>query len=124
VCDISGQWLPGVSKWSLSYGAEVNAPVSFLGQEGEAYLGWDGSYRTKFSSNASRSIYTDIAGYSVNNVRVGFRKEDGLNLFAWVRNVFDKDYFEVLATTPGNTGLISGQPADPRTYGFTIQASF
>lgn len=24
----------------------------------------------------------------------------------------------------GNTGLIAGQPADPRTYGLTIKASF
>ncbi|SFS01180.1 TonB-dependent receptor [Sphingomonas jatrophae] len=125
VCDISGQWLPGVSKWSLSYGAEVNLPTSFLtGEGGQFYLGWDGSYRTKFSSNASRSIYTDIAGYSVNNLRAGFRNADGLNVYGWVRNIFDKDYYEVLATTPGNTGLIAGQPADPRTYGVTLAARF
>jgi iron complex outermembrane recepter protein len=123
VCDISGQWLPGISKWSLSYGAEVNAPVGLLGG-GEVYAGWDGSYRSKFSSNASRSIYTDINGYSVQNIRVGFRNDTGFNVYGWVRNVFDKDYFEVLATTPGNTGLIAGQPADPRTYGVTVGFRF
>src|SRR5207253_8448377 len=51
-CDISGQILPGVSKWSLSYGAEYNVPVG----GGQVYLGYDGSYRTKFSSNPSRSL--------------------------------------------------------------------
>jgi len=30
----------------------------------------------------------------------------------------------VLATTPGNTGLVSGNPADPRTYGLTFKAQF
>jgi iron complex outermembrane receptor protein len=31
---------------------------------------------------------------------------------------------ELLATTPSNTGLIAGQPGDPRTYGLTIKANF
>jgi iron complex outermembrane receptor protein len=125
VCDISGQLLPGISKWSLSYGVEFNIPTTFLGDEGgEFYIGWDGSYRSKFSSNASRSIYTDIDGYSLNNLRIGFRRESGLNIYGWVRNVFDKDYFEQLAVTPNNTGLIAGQPGDPRTYGLTIKAKF
>jgi len=66
----------------------------------------------------------DIAGYSLNNLRLGFRNSDGINVYGWVRNIFDQDYMEVLATTPGNTGLIAGQPGDPRTYGLTIKADF
>ncbi|MBA4041166.1 MAG: TonB-dependent receptor, partial [Sphingobium sp.] len=34
-CDISGQRLPGVSKWSFSFGAEGNVPATFLGKPGE-----------------------------------------------------------------------------------------
>ena len=123
-CDISGQLLPGISKWSLSYGVEFNVPTGVLGGEGQFYVGWDGSYRSTFSSNASRSIYMDIAGYSLNNLRLGFRNSDGINVYGWVRNIFDQDYMEVLATAPGNTGLIAGQPGDPRTYGLTIKADF
>ena len=123
-CDISGQWLPGVSKWSLSYGVEFNVPTPLLGGDGQFYIGWDGSYRSKFSSNASRSIYMDVKGYAINNLRAGFRNDGGLNIYGWVRNIFDKDYMELLATTPGNTGLIAGQPGDPRSYGFTIKGSF
>lgn len=85
----------------------------------------DGSYRSKFSSNPSRSIYTDIDGYSLNNVRLGYRTDNGLNVFAWVRNAFDVNYFEQLAAnTGGNTGLIAGQPGDPRTFGLTLAATF
>jgi iron complex outermembrane receptor protein len=123
-CDISGQWLPGISKWAFSYGAEYKLPAKLLGHEGEAYLGWDGNYRSRFSSNASRSAYTDIAGYSINNLRIGFRTEAGWEGFAWVRNAFDTKYFEQLAVVSGNTGLIVGQPGDPRTWGFTFKASF
>ncbi|WP_343520838.1 TonB-dependent receptor [Sphingomonas sp.] len=124
VCDISGQWLPGISNWAFSYGAEYNLPAKIFGKEGEVYLGADASSRSKFSSNASRSIYTDIDGYTLANFRLGFRTDEGLNIFGWVRNAFDEQYFDVLATTPGNTGLISGNVGDPRTYGVTVGLSF
>ena len=123
-CDISGQWLPGISRWAFSFGAEDNLPVTLLGQEGQVYLGYDGSYRSKFSSNASRSAYTDIAGYSLSNFRLGFRADKGFNIYGWVRNAFDKKYYEQLAVTSGNTGLIAGHPGDPRTYGLTLRADF
>src|SRR3546814_19078649 len=38
-CDISGQRLPGVSKWAFSFGAEANAESSLFGQDGQYYLG-------------------------------------------------------------------------------------
>ncbi len=122
-CDVSGSWLPGVSKWAFSFGAEYNVPASLLGRDGQVYAGYDGNYRSKFSSNASRSIYTDIGAYSIHNFRAGFRTES-FDIFGWVRNAFDEDYFESLAVTPGNTGLISAQLPDPRTFGGTIKFRF
>lgn len=123
-CDVSGQWLPGVSKWAFSWGGEANLPTSVLGKDGEVYFGYDASYRSKFSSNASRSPNLDVNGYSLHNFRVGFRSYDGFNIYAWVRNAFDRNYFEQLAITPGSTGLIAGQPGDPRTWGGTIRFEF
>ncbi|MBL8769841.1 MAG: TonB-dependent receptor [Phenylobacterium sp.] len=123
-CDISGQRLPGISKWSLSFGAEASAPATFLRRSGEVYVGYDGSYRSSFSSNASPSIYTWVDGYSLSNFRAGFRTDDGINLYAWVRNAFDEEYFDFLAVGPSNTGLIAGQPGDPRTWGVTFRAAF
>lgn len=123
-CDISGQRLAGVSKWSFSFGAEANAPGNVFGQPGQFYLGYDGSYRSNFSSNASPSAATRIDGYSLSNFRAGFRSDDGLNIFAWVRNAFDENYFEQLFIAPGNTGLIAGLPGDPRTWGATVSVAF
>jgi iron complex outermembrane receptor protein len=123
-CDISGQRLPGVSKWAFSFGAEGNLPTEFLGKPGEVYLGYDGSYRSGFSSNPSPSAFTNVEGYHLSNFRIGFRADDGFNLFAWVRNAFDEDYFEQLFVGPGNTGLIAGLPGDPRTWGATAAITF
>jgi iron complex outermembrane receptor protein len=120
-CDVSGQRLPGISKWAFSYGAEYAVP---LATGGNIYVGYDGSYRSGFSSNPSESIYTNIDGYALSNFRLGYRADRGLNAFLWLRNAFDKDYYELLATQSGNTGLIVGQPGDPRTYGVTVSASF
>ncbi|MET0533204.1 MAG: TonB-dependent receptor [Steroidobacter sp.] len=123
-CDISGQWLPGISKVSLSYGLEYDLPLSALGSEGGAYFAFDGSYRSKFSSNPSRSIYTDVSGYALANFRAGARFGDGWNLYGWVRNAFDKNFYEFLSTQSGSTGLVVAQLGDPRTYGLTINKSF
>jgi iron complex outermembrane recepter protein len=123
-CDISGQPLPGVSEWSFSFGVEANTPGSLFGETGELYIGYDGSLRTDFSSNPTPSRYTDVEGYSLHNLRVGFRSDDGFNAFVWARNLFDRDYFEQLQVPSGNTGLIVGNPGDPRTWGLTIGYQF
>jgi iron complex outermembrane recepter protein len=124
-CDISGQWLPGISRWAASYGLEYTIPAQrVLGVNGAIYFGYDGSFRSKYSSNPSRSAYTDIDGYSLSNFRLGFRGDNGIDVSVWVRNAFDQDYFELLATQSGSTGLVVGQPADPRTWGGTVRWSF
>ena len=99
-CDISGQRLPGVSKWAFSYGAEANTPVTLLGKEGQVYVGVDGNYRSHWNSNASPSIYTDVKGYALTNFRAGFRG-DGFDVFGWVRNAFDVELYRDAAGRAG-----------------------
>ena len=60
-----------------------------------------------------------LGGSSANTFNVS-----GWNGFGWVRNLFDAEYYEVLASQSGSTGLVVGQPGDPRTYGVTISKSF
>ena len=100
-----------------------SVPLAAIGRDSAVYFGFDGLYRSKFSSNPSRSIYTDVDGYSTANFRTGFRS-GGWDVYAWVRNAFDEEYFDFLSTQSGSTGLVVGQPADPRTYGLTVRASF
>ncbi|MHA3791967.1 TonB-dependent receptor [Sphingomonas sp. YL-JM2C] len=122
-CDISGQRLPGVSRWSASFGAEANIPVELLANEGQAYIGTDGNYRSHWNSNASPSVYTEVKGYVVTNFRAGFRTER-FDVFGWVRNAFDKKYIDLLQVAPGNVGLIAGTLGDQRTWGATVKAKF
>jgi len=123
-CDISGQVLPGVSKWAFSYGAEANLPFQGFGGEAQAYVAVDGNYRSRFSSNPTPSAYTWIEGYALTNFRLGVRREGSIDIYAWLRNAFDVHYFDQLAVASGNTGLIVGQVGDPRTYGLTVRTQF
>ena len=56
--------------------------------------------------------------------RLGFRTDDGFNIYGWVRNALDEEYFDFLTFGPSNTGLVAGQPGDPRTWGGTIRYEF
>jgi iron complex outermembrane receptor protein len=122
--DISGSALPGISKWALSVGGEYVNRASLAGRSGEFFGGVDASYRTRFSSSASASEYMWVEGYPLVNARVGFRWSEGWSLYAWSRNLFDRDYFEFLSAAPGNSGLIVGLPGDPRTVGVTLRFAF
>ena len=62
-----------MSKLAGSWGVEYQHAGNLFRQQGEAYIGYDGSARSQFSSNPSRSIYTDVGGYALANFRLGFR---------------------------------------------------
>jgi iron complex outermembrane recepter protein len=119
--DISGSELPGISKWAVSVGGEASRKASLYGHRGEFFVALDASYRSSFSSSATFSRYMVVPGYALVNARVGFRVASGWTVSIWSRNLFDTDYFDLLTAAPGNSGLIVGQPGDPRTAGITLR---
>jgi len=123
VKDVSGSLLPGISNVAISFGGEVTHPSALLGRGGELFAAFDAAYRSRFSSSPSESAYQFVEGYSLLNTRVGFRASDGWTLSIWARNLLDSNYFDLLTAAPGNTGLIVGQPGDPRTFGVTLRVN-
>lgn len=123
--DISGGRLPGISKWAGSFGGELKSNyTNFLAQEGQFFLAVDSFFRSEFSSSASPSKYLNIPGYGLVNARAGFRAYNGLSLFVWARNLFDKDYYEQLLPAGGSAGHYAAVLGDPGTYGLTIRYNF
>lgn len=123
-CDLSGEPLPGVSPWAFSGGGEWRTPADILGLAGEGFVGADVSYRSTYNSDASVSQYMEIEGYALVNLRAGFRADNGWEAVIWARNAFDEEYMSFLSVQSGNSGLIIGQPGDPRTVGLTLRTSF
>ncbi|MGE3958910.1 MAG: TonB-dependent receptor [Vicinamibacterales bacterium] len=124
VKDISGSRLPGISKSAISFGGEWVENGAFLGRGGQFFTAFDTSYRSSFSSSATPSAYLVVDGYILVNARVGFRASEGWTLSVWGRNLFDRDYYDLLSAAPGNSGLYVGQPGDPRTVGVTLRLTF
>jgi iron complex outermembrane receptor protein len=124
VKDVSGSDLPGISKQAISFGGEYVARGSVMSRPGEFFGAFDASYRSSFSSSASASKYLIVDGYGLVNVRAGFRATEGWTLSVWARNLFNKDYVDLLSAAPGNTGLYVSQPGDPRTFGVTLRLNF
>lgn len=120
--DASGGRLPGVSRHALSYGFEWRMPAEPAG--GSVFAGVDGSLKSDFSSNPTPSAVMNIDGHAITNLRAGFRAHSHWEIFGWVRNAFNTRYFDFLTAAPGATGLIVGQPGDPRTWGATASFSF
>jgi iron complex outermembrane receptor protein len=65
-----------------------------------------------------------IRGYTVVNASFGVRSGARWELYAWARNLFDRDYMQNYTVQAGNSGLIVGTPNDPRTVGFTARVAF
>jgi iron complex outermembrane recepter protein len=123
--DISGERLPGVSKWSGSLTAEVTSnKILFLDQQAQAFIAFDTFFRSEFSSSSSPSKYLNIDGYGLLNARLGFRATKGLSLTLWARNLLNENYFEQLLAAGGNAGHYAGVLGDPRTYGVTVRYGF
>jgi len=122
--DISGGRLPGISKWATSLGGEFTTPAVFIGNAGRFFIAFESFSRSEFSSSPSPSAYLNIDGYTIINGRTGFRTSNGLSLFVWSRNLFDKNYHEQLLVAGGNAGQYASVLGDPRTWGVTVRYSF
>ncbi|WP_116108378.1 TonB-dependent receptor [Lewinella sp. IMCC34191] len=119
--DISGERLPGVSKWTGSLSTEYFRTGKLLSWEGEWFASADTYARSGFSSSPSPSDYLNIAGYALVNARLGFRMPAGLTAFVWGRNITGTRYFEQLLPAGGNSGHYAAVLGDPATVGITLR---
>jgi iron complex outermembrane receptor protein len=62
-----------------------------------------------------------VDDHALINARLGFAPRAAGLFFPWSRNLFNRDYFELLSAAPGNTGRYVGQPGDCRTVGLTLR---
>jgi iron complex outermembrane recepter protein len=122
--DISGGEIPGLSRWAGSFGGEFSTSMNALGNGSKWFIAFDTYYRSEFSSSPSPSAFLNIDGYALFNTRVGVRVLNGISASIWVRNLFNKDYYEQLLPAGGNAGHFAGVLGDPRTYGLTLRYSY
>lgn len=119
-CDLTGARLAGLSRWSGAVGVDYTRPLG----RGELRVNLESSGRSGYFSETSASRYTWIDGHRLSNLSVGYRSADGWGIDVFARNLFDEDYISALTIQTGNSGLILGQPGDPRLLGVTLQVRY
>jgi iron complex outermembrane recepter protein len=123
--DVSGENLPGISKWAGSLSAELlSNSLNVWKHKGKYFIAVDAYYRSSFSSSSSPSKYLNVDEYALANARIGFRASEGMSLFFWGRNILNKNYFEQLLPAAGNAGHYAAVLGDQRTYGVTLRYSY
>ncbi|WP_346239339.1 TonB-dependent receptor [Niabella insulamsoli] len=122
--DISGEGLPGISRWSGSVGGEYATASALFGRANQFFVAFDFFARSGFSSSPTPSAFLNVPGYGILNLRLGFRASKGFSVFGWGRNVLNKNYFEQLLPAGGNAGHYVAVLGDPQTYGVTLTYAF
>lgn len=118
-CNLTGQRLAGLPRWSTTIGADYTLPVT-----SSASLAFhaDSSFKSGYNGDPSLSRFTYIDSYNVTNASIGIRSDKGWEIAVFARNLFDTDYIQNLTIQAGNSGLILGNPSDPRVIGVTFRA--
>ena len=119
-CNLTGVRLAGLSKWVGTIGFDYILPAG----PGAVVVHVDSNARSGYNSDTSASQYTEISGYTVTNASLGYRFRTGWEFDVFARNLFDTDYITALTIQTGNSGLILGQPSDPRIVGMTVRFRF
>lgn len=106
--DVSGQTLPGASRYSLNFGAEYRVPVF---KQLAAHGSFNSSFISGYFSDANLSAYSWIPKHWTTDASVGLgRLDQKFDVSLIVKNLFDDD-------TPQNQTLSTYVPAIPRWIG-------
>jgi iron complex outermembrane receptor protein len=113
--DVSGETLPGASKYSFNIGADYRLPI---GNGKEFHTNLNAQYNSKFNSDNSLSTYGWIEGRTLVDFGIGIGNTDqtfDVNLV--VKNLFDDD-------TPTLRTWNNYTPGAPRWIGITFSGRF
>jgi outer membrane receptor protein involved in Fe transport len=109
--DVTGQTLPGVSRWTFNVGGDYRVPVAY-NLEGRA--SFNTAYNTRYNSDVALSDFGWIGGSGITDLALGVGKRDGsLDVSLIVKNAF-KNHAPLTATWNSYT------PAVPRWFGLSV----
>lgn len=113
--DVSGETLPGASKYSFNIGADYRLPV-WDGKEFHTSL--NAQYNSKYNSDNSLSSYGWIEGRTVVDFGIGIGNSDQtFDVSLIVKNLFDDD-------TPSTRTWNNYTPANPRWAAIKFSGRF
>jgi len=125
--DLSGDTVEGIAPISIAtsatYTHEFNGGTQLIGRI-------DYSQESNVSVNNGLPTYGPAARdlfrreQNLVNGALSLRLVNGLELSAWVRNLFDDRFLISVFDGVAQGGTVSGFPSQPRTYGGTVRFRF
>jgi outer membrane receptor for ferric coprogen and ferric-rhodotorulic acid len=113
--DVSGETLPGASKYSFNIGADYRLPI---GNGKEFHTNLNAQYNSKYNSDNSLSSYGWIEGRTLVDFGIGIGNADQtFDVSLIVKNLFDDD-------TPSTRTWNSYTPANPRWAAISFSGRF
>jgi iron complex outermembrane recepter protein len=113
--DVSGESLPGASKYSFNIGADYRLPI---GAGKEFHTNLNAQYNSKYNSDNSLSSYGWIEGRTLVDFGIGIGNADQtFDVSLIVKNLFDDD-------TPSTRTWNSYTPANPRWASIKFSGRF
>jgi iron complex outermembrane receptor protein len=124
LCNLTGKPVYEAPKWV----GNVNATYGFdYDAQTRPYVTVLYSYTSRYNGTIDDSPATQIAGYSLVNLRAGASLAGGkYDVAVWANNAFNQSYLTstALASVPGASSFgITGQPGAPRMIGATFRAN-
>ncbi|MEC4590176.1 TonB-dependent receptor [Nitrospirillum amazonense] len=118
VVNNTGHPLGSSPKHKVALTANYETPVGTLGfLSGNVSYSWLDDYYT----GATKSPQLFVPAYDLVNASLSFETPDRrYRLTLWGKNLFDTAFLQ----TPSTAGVLSEYLGPPRTYGFTLSASF
>lgn len=109
--DVTGQTLPGASKWTFNVGGDYRVPVL---TNQEVHASFNTAYNTRYNADVSLSDFAWVGASSITDLALGFGRRDGsLDISLVVKNAFKNH-------APLSASWNSYTPATPRWVGLTV----
>ncbi len=118
----AGAITPYTPKTSYAIGAQYDYEMG----PGTASVRFDGAYQGSVFTTSENSPFSRIPGRFIGNGQLSFTTTDrDWKITLEVKNLFDKYYFlSVSDATINSLGIVSGVPAQPRTWSVSVKRTF
>jgi outer membrane receptor protein involved in Fe transport len=122
-CNLSGEGLPLTPHWRTNMGVQYKHPVPV----GELYSRVDWTWQSSMLANTNLDPRSRQPAYSLVNLRLGMKADNGLDVSLWANNVSDTTYTQadyVSNLFGANDPAFQRYLGRPREYGVTLRKSF
>lgn len=119
---LAGRQLTNAPLWTVNGSFNIEQPIT---PTVTGFFNTNASHRTKYSTGSDLDPFKNQDAFTYLNGRIGAYSDDsGWEIYAWADNLLDADVHNLSFNSVFQTGSISTNVGNPRTYGITLKKNF